>query len=76
MGMCWILQELEHIIGLPSLPRLARLHSLPSLVPACVVEDALSSPDIAVLLGKQAARDEASTITEQSALVRQTEVQQ
>ena len=32
MGVCWILQELEHIIGLPSLPRLARLHSLPSFV--------------------------------------------
>ena len=70
------LQELEHVIGVPSLPRLARLHSLPSFVSACVLEDGLSSPDIAVLVGTQAARDEESTITMQSALVRQTEVQQ
>ena len=76
MGVCWILQELEHIIGLPSLPRLANLHSLSSFMPACFTENALSSPDTAVLVNKSAARDEGSTMTEQSALVCRTEVQQ
>ena len=73
MGVCCILQELEHIIGLPGLPIPARLHSLPSFVPACFIDDALSSPDTAFLVSEIAARDEGSTMTEQSALVRQTE---
>ena len=73
MGVCWILQELEHIVGLPSLPELARLHSLPSFEPACFIEDALSSPDTAVPVGERAAGDKGLTMAEQSALVRQTE---
>ncbi len=70
MGLRWILQELEHTVGLP------RLHSLPSFVPACSIEDALSSLGTAALVGGCAAGDEGSTTTEQSAMVRQTEVQQ
>ena len=72
MGVRWILQEREHTIGLPSQPRLARLHSLPSFVPACSTEDALSSPGTAALVGGCTARDEGSATTGQSALVRQT----
>ena len=73
MGVRWILQELEHTIGLSSLPRLARLHSLPSFVPACSIKDALSLLGTAALVGGCAARDEGSATTGQSALVRQTE---
>ena len=67
------MQGLDHIVRLPSLPRLASLHSLPSFVPACLIEDALSSPDTAIIVSEGAARDERSTMTEQPALARQTE---
>ena len=67
------MQGFNHIIRLPSLPRLASLHSLPSFVPACLIEDALSLPDTAIIVSDGAARDERPTITEQLALARQTE---
>ena len=73
MGVCCDPQELEHIMTLPSLPRLASLHSLPSFVPACLIEDALSSPDTAVVGSEHAADYEQSNVPEQPVLARQTE---
>ena len=67
------LQELEHIINLPSLPSLAKLQSLPSFAPACLIEDALSSPGAAIAASERAARDEWSAMTQQPQLARQAE---
>ena len=67
------LQELEHIINLPSLPSLAKLQSLPSFTPACLIEDALSSPGAAIAVSERAARDEWSAMTQRPELARQAE---
>ena len=73
-GMGLFSQELEQIINLPSLPSLAKLHSLPSFAPACLIEDALSSPGTAIAGSERAARDERSGMTQKPAskLARQT----
>ena len=59
------MQEPEDIIKLPSLPRLAMLHSLPNFAQAVFPEDALSAPGVAVAVGYNTARETIGAMTGQ-----------
>ena len=64
------MQEPEDIIKLPSLPRLAKLHSLPSFARAVFPEDALSAPGVNLAVGDNTAREPIGAVTEQPDLQR------
>ena len=59
------LQEPEDVIKLPSLSRLATLHSLPNFARAVFPGDARSAPGVALAVGDQTARETIEAVTEQ-----------
>ena len=66
-------QEPEGIIKLPSLPRLATLHSLPNFARAVFPEDALSAPGVALAVGDTTARETTGAMTAQPDLACQAD---